>query len=511
MTIAHSPLFEPVLWRGEGFKILNELVLPEAVQYLEIKDVSEALDAVKQMKTRAFGQVLTFIYSGVLVAKDYQGRDAEPLRRELAEMTQAFSEARPTFDFAGLGAEMSGWLAQLPEGESPGVGIAKQALAFARRIVEARQARAQRAAVVLPHRACVLTHCNVSGELVAVAQYGKALGKDLAFIATETRPYLQGTRLTAWELAQAGIKVSLIPDSGIAQVMAKGEVHAVIVGADRTAQNGDVINKVGTYPLALMAREYGIPFHALVQDPRSLARGGDVAIEERPAAELLNFQGQRLLSDSGSSVKVRYPAFDVTPSHLVTTLIAFDGSYTPDSFRQKFEKFPGPDAARFEGGKRYLLVFGIPRKNDYKYLADRLETEGAESILLPEMRPELWGARVVARELLHRKIPLTLIADNTMGTLIAREEVRRLYLFSKGISESEPRGACGSLMVLRLARAHGVPVELLESATAREAALDDNVATFLGQRIIPPGVTVYPVENEIIPPVLLNEIQGVSS
>jgi methylthioribose-1-phosphate isomerase len=100
-----------------------------------------------------------------------------------------------------------------------------------------------------------LTHCNISGELVAVAAYCKEMGKEIFVIATETRPYLQGARLTAWELAQAGVSVSLIPDCAVAQVMAPGDVNAVIVGADRVAQNGDVINKVGTYPIARMAKE----------------------------------------------------------------------------------------------------------------------------------------------------------------------------------------------------------------------------------------------------------------
>ncbi len=121
----------------------------------------------------------------------------------------------------------------------------------------------------------------------------RELGKEFSVIATETRPYLQGARLTAWELAQAGVTVSLIPDCAIAQVMASGDVNAVIVGADRVAQNGDVINKVGTYPLALMAHDYGVPFHALVQDPRSLTRGADVVIEERPASEILSFRASR--------------------------------------------------------------------------------------------------------------------------------------------------------------------------------------------------------------------------
>ena len=144
--------------------------------------------------------------------------------------------------------------------------------------------------------------------------------------------------MTAWELAQAGVSVSLIPDCAVAQVMAQGEVNAVIVGADRVAQNGDVINKVGTYPIARMAKEYGVPFHALVQDPRSLARGADVPIEERPAEELLTFHGRPLVAGDHAQLQVRYPSFDVTPAEYITQLIGFDGVYTPESFRQKYQK-----------------------------------------------------------------------------------------------------------------------------------------------------------------------------
>ena len=180
----------------------------------------------------------------------------------------------------------------MPAGTGAGEWVAEQARGFAAQIIKARLARAKRTASILPDSARVLTHCNVSGELVAIAQLCKSMGKEISVIATETRPYLQGSRLTAWELAQAGVSVSLVPDCAAAQVMDRGEVNAVVVGSDRCAQNGDVINKVGTYPLALMAKEYGIPFYALVQDPGGLVRGEDVEIEERSADELLVIPGR---------------------------------------------------------------------------------------------------------------------------------------------------------------------------------------------------------------------------
>ncbi|MBM4298105.1 MAG: hypothetical protein FJ143_10230, partial [Deltaproteobacteria bacterium] len=290
MSFEPSPLFEPVHWRGDGFEILDEIQVPEKIEYIKVTDVAQALDAVREMKTRAFGQVLTFLYSAALVAERYSGDDPAPLREQLERLTERFCGVRPTFDFRGLGSYVAAFFEKLPADVAVGETIARQAREFGAQITRGRGARAQRAAAVLPNPARLLTHCNVSGELVAVAGYCQEMGKEFSVIATETRPYLQGARLTAWELAQAGVSVALIPDCAVAQVMARGAVNSVIVGADRSARNGDIINKVGTYPIARLAKEYGVPFYALVQDPRGLARGSDVPIEERPADELLTFR-----------------------------------------------------------------------------------------------------------------------------------------------------------------------------------------------------------------------------
>ena len=507
MKLVHSPLFEPVLWEGRGFKILDETLIPERIDYIRIDHVGQAIDAVREMKTRAFGQVLTFLYSGALLAREYHdGDDPAPLRDHLMQMTQQFCGARPTFDFNGLGDFFSKWIAGLPAGTGAGEWVAEQARGFAAQIIKARLARAERTASILPDSARVLTHCNVSGELVAIAQLCKSMGKEISVIATETRPYLQGSRLTAWELAEAGVSVSLIPDCAAAQVMERGEVNVVVVGSDRCAQNGDVINKVGTYPLALMAKEYGIPFYALVQDPGGLVRGEDVEIEERSADELLSFQGEPLLVEGGDKLAGRYPAFDVTPSVLITRLIGFDGLFTPESFKQKYLKGSGLAAKNgMKTAEKYLLVFGLPRKDSYSFLAHALKAEEAQGILVPEMRPQLWGARVVARELLRRQVPATLISDNMMGTLFAQRQIQHLYLFYSELGAEGPKGICGSLLAARLARAHGVPIELQESEDTKELPADSDVSTFLGRKVIPPKVAVYPIEKEVLPWALLKE------
>ena len=176
--------------------------------------------------------------------------------------------------------------------------------------------------------ATVLTHCNAGA--LATAAYGTALGviraareagKKLRVVADETRPYLQGARLTAWELSREGFDVTVIPDSAAAALLRRGEIQCCIVGADRIAANGDVANKIGTYGVALAARAAGVPFY--VAAPRSTidlqtATGDDIPIEEREGDEMLVIGGTRI---APSEVSGRYPAFDVTPAELVTAII----------------------------------------------------------------------------------------------------------------------------------------------------------------------------------------------
>ncbi len=512
MKLSSSPLFEPVLWDGDGFRILDELSLPERIEYIQVKDVSTALTAVKEMKTRAFGQVLTFLYSGALLAQQYHDEAASPLREQLALMTEQFCAVRPTFDFRGLGSFFAQWFAALPADGNVGQWIAGQARGFAAQILKARQERAKRTAAILPNPARVLTHCNISGELVAIAQYCSEQEKKCAVIATETRPYLQGSRLTAWELSQAGVSVSVIPDCAVARVMARGDVNAVVVGSDRCAQNGDIINKVGTYPIALMANRYAVPFYVLVQPPGSLARGEDLAIEERPADELLHFHGRPLLTQGADRIAVRYPAFDVTPAALITNLIGFDGLFTPESFRKKF--FDGSFAtARPErvAPRSYVLIHGVPAEESYPVLAAALKGEKVHSILVPEMRPELWGARIVTRELMRRDLPTTLISDNMIGTIFAQGQIEKLFLFHRGVHERGLRGYNGALLVTHLARAHGIAIELQESQVTADPTMDQDVGTFLGEKVVPERVAIHPLEEEMIPWEMCREWNGSGS
>ncbi len=499
MNVKQSPLFEPVVWQGEGFKILDETLLPWRTEYIEVRALPQALAAVKDMKTRAFGQVLTFFYAAALVAR--RENSGAGLRARMKRLGEEFAEARPTFDFKGLAEFFEPWFAQ-PNGNQTGAWFEGKVHEFIGRIVGARLYRARKAAELLPARCRLLTHCNVSGELVAVAQACRDLGKDLTVIATETRPYLQGSRLTAWELSQAGVPVEVIPDGAVAQVIAGGKIDAVIVGADRVARNGDIVNKVGTYPIAVVAQRYGVPFYPLVQDPGALNSAADVDIEERPAAELYQLEGRSLIE---TPVAGRYPAFDATPSGLITRLVGFENSYTPEEFREKYR--PANVLEKPKKAADHLLVYGVPKKSEYSALARTLKLEKAPHVLVPEMRPGLAGLQTVARELSERGVAVQIISDNMMGTFFADGAIRRLYLFYDEIGGQGPVGGCGSLLAALLARAHGVPIELL-AGEAAPAPVDHDVSTFMGRRVITDGINIYPVEKEIVPWALFKEEGG---
>jgi methylthioribose-1-phosphate isomerase len=245
-----------------------------------------------------------------------------------------------------------------------------------------------------------------------------------------------------------------------------------------------------------VAKEYGVPFHALVQEPGKLAHGSDVQIEERAAAELLRFQNRLLIDGTCGKIAARYPAFDVTPASLISLLVGFDEVFTPDTFRQRYGGESCSTNPPRQSERKYLLIYGVPQQTGYTYLGHALKAENAAGILVPEMRPELWGARVVVPELVKRDLPTTIIADNMMGTLFAQGEIRRLYLFYQRLSTYGPDGICGSALAALLAKAHRVAVELFEAETATPAFGDRDVSTFLGERVLPPGVAVHRLGTE---------------
>jgi methylthioribose-1-phosphate isomerase len=205
-----------------------------------------------------------------------------------------------------------------------------EAIAIYEEDLAANHAMGDLGAKLIPERARIMTHCNAGA--LATAGYGTALGvirsakgKKITVIANETRPYLQGARLTAWELVQEGIPCTLITDSMAGHLMSRGEVDVIVVGADRIAANGDTANKIGTYALAVLAKRHAIPFYVVA--PLStfdfkIASGKEIPIEERPAGEVTGYRETRW---APRGVSVRNPAFDVTPAELITGIVCEKG------------------------------------------------------------------------------------------------------------------------------------------------------------------------------------------
>ncbi len=207
-----------------------------------------------------------------------------------------------------------------------------EAVAIHKEDIEINRRMGAHGAELVPDGARILTHCNAGA--LATAGYGTALGvmraaqeagKKIEVFADETRPFLQGARLTAWELAQDDIPVTLITDNMAGYFMAKGEIDMVILGSDRIAANGDVCNKIGTYSVAVLAKEHGIPFYAVAPTSTfdlSITSGKEIPIEERSPDEVTHVHGVRLAPEG---VAIRNPAFDVTPARLVTAIVCENG------------------------------------------------------------------------------------------------------------------------------------------------------------------------------------------
>jgi methylthioribose-1-phosphate isomerase len=214
--------------------------------------------------------------------------------------------------------------------------LVAEAVAIHREDVEVNQAIGRHGAALVPDGARIMTHCNAGalataghGTALGVVRSARDLGKKIAVIANETRPFLQGARLTAWEMVQEEIPVTLITDNMAGHLMQRGQVDLIVVGADRVAANGDVANKIGTYTLAVLAGRHGLPFYVaapLSTIDRNVPDGAAIPIEERAAAEVTGFRGERWAPEG---VAVVNPAFDVTPAALVTGLITERGVTGP--------------------------------------------------------------------------------------------------------------------------------------------------------------------------------------
>jgi len=301
-----SPLFWPIELKGNTIYILDETLLPHKVKYIKAKDYKQAVKAIKDMKTRAVGQVILVFYIFLLVIrKNKNKKDIKPILFNLAEIINA---ARPTLSFKYLTDMILGWMVS-------GAPLEKSILGFLEMLKNKRIQQARAMSELLNDGDSILTHCNISGQMPLIGELARQQNKKVKFFATETRPYLQGSRLTAWELQKQGFDVTLISDNMVAQVMYEKKINKVIVGADHLALNGDIANKIGTYQIAILAKHFNIPFYVLCPPPSHSRTGKDITIEIRPQIELLEYQG---ISLAPKGAKGYYPAFDVTPNNLIT-------------------------------------------------------------------------------------------------------------------------------------------------------------------------------------------------
>lgn len=317
-----SPLFWPAKLKGKVLWVLDETQIPKKLTYIKVTTTKKAVEVIRQMKTRAFGQFLVVLNTFLVELRSNPHLSQQKILERIEATARALNLSRPTFPFAEVTAIVIDWgKAALAQGMDVRAFVEKNIMGYLSGIRARRLGRVKEIANSINNGDRVLTHCNVSGELAMAAELCKQQNKEVKFFATETRPYLQGTKLTCWELSRMGADVTLIADNAVGSLMAEGHVTKVIVGSDRSCANGDFANKIGTYQIAVLAKEFGIPFYVLTQPSNKVKSGKDIPIEIRNENELLTYNGKRIV---GEKISGFYPGFDVVPNEYVTKAIAID-------------------------------------------------------------------------------------------------------------------------------------------------------------------------------------------
>ena len=330
-------ILRPVHREGRFVRILDQRLLPGEEVWLSFDKTSEIALAIREMVVRGAPSIGVAAAYGAAFAMRSGASTPPGERFETARRVLAATRPTAVNLFASL-ERMARRFAEVPH-EAPErieLELVEEADRIADETLESSQRLGRHGAQLLSGGMTVLTHCNAGG--LATGGYGSALGviraaveegKAVRVLAPETRPFLQGSRLTAWELAREGIPVEVITDSMSGHYLSRGEVAAVVVGADRIAANGDTANKIGTYSLAVLAKENGVPFYVaapVTTIDLSCPDGGSIPIEERSAGEVLSFLGQ---PTAPPGVAARHPAFDVTPARYIAAIVTDEGICRP--------------------------------------------------------------------------------------------------------------------------------------------------------------------------------------
>lgn len=330
-------------------EILDQRALPDREVWVSLADVEATAQAIEQLVVRGAPAIGCVAALGLAVAS--QGFDAELFRTQVDEALARLANTRPTAVnlFVAL-EELRRAIVDAPPDASR-AELRRRLMATAKanvaRDLDNCLAMGRHGGPLMPDEGAVLTHCNAGalatagyGTALGVIRGGRALGKRFTVLADETRPVLQGARLTAWELAHDDIPVEVIADNMAGALMAQGQIQAAVVGADRIARNGDVANKIGTYTVAVLCRYHQIPFYVAAPwttIDRELATGREIPIEQRHADEVRLHGGKAMVPHD---VGVRNPAFDVTPAELITAIITEHGVHQP----HEIATFNRPDA-----------------------------------------------------------------------------------------------------------------------------------------------------------------------
>jgi methylthioribose-1-phosphate isomerase len=336
---------ETLRWRAGVLEMIDQRVLPAKFEYLSFDSAESVAKGIQTMVVRGAPAIgVAAAYGVALEALRHQKLSHEDFSVCLERGFDVLAASRPTAVnlFWALNRMRRAW--ELCE-HRQAASVAEALLAEGRLIheedIRINREMGRLGAELLFDGARVLTHCNAGalataghGTALGVIRSAREAGKRISVIADETRPFLQGARLTAWELLQDGFDVTLITDSMAGHMMATGEVDAIVVGTDRVAANGDVANKIGTYMVAVLANRHKIPFYVacpLSTIDMTIEKGSEIPIEERDSQEVLGFGGQRSAADG---VAIRNPSFDITPAELVTGLITEKGViFAPDKIK----------------------------------------------------------------------------------------------------------------------------------------------------------------------------------